>query len=429
MMIISQLSLSGQDAKNLIGQLGCVVCHVGLPGDQRVQERSPSLSEIKAKYDGRELYHYFLGSRKEKKFKSSGLTRMPDYGFDASESLALSLFLAGEQQELKALQSLYPEVTKEGGRRIYINQNCGGCHVGAEKSVSERMMAPFLLHEGSRAQRNWLKAFLKKPVSIRPAGFIPGTGSRMPDFKLSDQEAALIADWLMEQKGDKIEKVTLDPELSAFSKKKAEHLIAKRYSCLGCHELGGSGGRIGPNLDAVSQRRSTAYISSMIRNPQHLQLNHSMPKIPMPDKIVDLITAYLVGLKETGKETEGLPLLSLVGEVSLGKHGHGLYETHCAACHGMKGDGDGFNAPFLSPMPANFLSKKISDLSDDTLFEIIHAGGYIFNRSSDMPPWGATLTREEIKSLVLYIRKISKSSGPKWSRSSFGSVKESSDNR
>jgi hypothetical protein len=54
--------------------------------------------------------------------------------------------------------------------------------------------------------------------------------------------------------------------------------------------------------------------------------------------------------------------------------------------------------------------------SDDALFDTIFSGGYIMNRSNFMPPFGATLTRDEIRGLVGHIRTLCRCQGPAWSR-------------
>jgi mono/diheme cytochrome c family protein len=58
----------------------------------------------------------------------------------------------------------------------------------------------------------------------------------------------------------------------------------------------------------------------------------------------------------------------------------------------------------------------MSRRSDDALFDAIYAGGYIMNRSNRMPPFGQTLAREQIWSLVRYLRTLCRCEGPTWSR-------------
>ena len=38
------------------------------------------------------------------------------------------------------------------------------------------------------------------------------------------------------------------------------------------------------------------------------------------------------------------------------QRGHGLYLRYCVGCHGVRGDGNGENAPYLDPRPRDFTS-------------------------------------------------------------------------
>ncbi len=87
--------------------------------------------------------------------------------------------------------------------------------------------------------------------------------------------------------------------------------------------------------------------------------------------------------------------------------GEKLYMHYCVPCHGNVGDGKGFNAKNLDPRPARhndaeFMSRR----SDKDLNDVINRGGRSVGKSTLMPPWGKTLEDAQIKSLVLYLRKL-----------------------
>ena len=404
-----------QDASRLVGELGCAACHPGLPFDDRMAERSGPLADIRARMTPRELFEYLQSP--EARRSDIGASRMPDYRFRPEESLALTLFLTGSDKELEKLSATHTNVTAETGRRIYRNQNCGGCHMDESLPKPGRAIAPGLGFEGTIARPEWLKRFLAQPEAIRPHGYLPGTGTRMPDFGLSAEEVATVSGWLMNQTHPDLKETTPVATLSAFSANKAKMLIRERYACLGCHQLDGQGGRIGPELDGVWERRSAAYVNGIIKNPQHFLPDRTMPKIPMPDKDIELITAYLMREGDKPVQKGDTPLVGLTAEaLTRPDDGKGLYLSHCAACHGATGKGDGFNAPFLDPRPSVHADVRMSAIADDTLYDGIHAGGYILNKSAAMPPWGATFGHDEIRSLVAYIRTLCECKGPEWSR-------------
>lgn len=79
-----------------------------------------------------------------------------------------------------------------------------------------------------------------------------------------------------------------------------------------------------------------------------------------------------------------------------------LYQTHCAACHGMDGRGDGPLAAGLNPRPADLTDPHIPYHFDGELFWWISKG----IPGSAMPAWEQTLSEEDRWALVHYIRTL-----------------------
>jgi mono/diheme cytochrome c family protein len=203
--------------------------------------------------------------------------------------------------------------------------------------------------------------------------------------------------------------------LSPFERQKAAALFRNRYPCLGCHELDGTGGRIGPSLTGLKARRSPAFVVAMITDPQHTVPGTLMPRVPMPAETAQLLASFLAG----GSPVDAPPPRSATGGAAgaTGLSGEALYRRSCAACHGDAGGGDGPNARFLPVRPTPHASAAITGTRpDDALFDTIFSGGYIMNRSPFMPPFGETLSRDQIWSLVRHIRSLCRCEGPAWSR-------------
>lgn len=85
-----------------------------------------------------------------------------------------------------------------------------------------------------------------------------------------------------------------------------------------------------------------------------------------------------------------------------------LYRFHCAQCHGVKGMGDGPNATREMPVsPRDHTSAvEMNKLTDADIINAITDGGPATSKSSLMPPYGKTLSKEEIASLKDYLRKL-----------------------
>jgi len=85
------------------------------------------------------------------------------------------------------------------------------------------------------------------------------------------------------------------------------------------------------------------------------------------------------------------------------------YKTYCVQCHGMDGNGKGVNIRDMSVQPRDHTdAKAMSGRSDDTIFKVIKEGGPSIDKSVLMPPWGDTLSDEEIRDMVQHLRLLCK---------------------
>ncbi len=86
------------------------------------------------------------------------------------------------------------------------------------------------------------------------------------------------------------------------------------------------------------------------------------------------------------------------------------FQRYCAQCHGAEGRGDGVNATKdLPAAPKNLTNaEELTRLTDERIAAIIANGGARNELSPIMPPWGNTLTAQEIRDLVLLIRDLCK---------------------
>jgi mono/diheme cytochrome c family protein len=90
-----------------------------------------------------------------------------------------------------------------------------------------------------------------------------------------------------------------------------------------------------------------------------------------------------------------------------------LFNFYCAQCHGTGGKGDGPNVTDDFPVnPRNFTKKdEMNKLTDADIKNVILKGGPVASKSPMMPPWGKTLSDEEVDSLVLYVRELCQCKG------------------
>lgn len=89
--------------------------------------------------------------------------------------------------------------------------------------------------------------------------------------------------------------------------------------------------------------------------------------------------------------------------------GQRLYETTCASCHGPKGRPDPESAVVkaLETPPADLSDPLFNSREPAADWErVVKRGGHALGLSEQMPPWGSSLTDDEISSIVAYVKTL-----------------------
>lgn len=410
--------------RSLAAELGCGGCHAGVPDAGTIQERAPAFGPDAPALAGDFVFTYLADPVRRR--DDIGASRMPDFRLDEAERVALALFLAPDgataQGELAAARNRHPKATAELGGRIFTALGCAGCHTGVVSA--QPVQAPDLSREGARTRAGWLSGFLREPRAIRGDGHPTLGAARMPDFRLTDDEASDLAAYLQAM-GSRF--ATLDTTaLTPFEERRTHRLLEDRAACLGCHRIDGEGGRIGPSLEDVASRRPPSFILETILDPQRATPGSPMPHQPLQPREATRVARYLLA---HGRGAPAAPQRASLADVTnpawatatVDGEGAPLYGRHCVACHGSAGGGDGWNAPNLPVPPAVHAdSARMSARVDDALFDGISAGAWVLDGSPRMPAFGDLLKPGEIRTLVGYIRTLCRCSAPTWSADGSG---------
>lgn len=96
------------------------------------------------------------------------------------------------------------------------------------------------------------------------------------------------------------------------------------------------------------------------------------------------------------------------GNLTYGEsQGKALFAHYCATCHGDEGHGDGQNSSNLTPPPPDLAEP--SNVADRALLEkVIGEGSASVGRSPLSPPWGRSLSRQEIEYLADYCQALAR---------------------
>ena len=170
----------------LIEALGCAACHSGVPGGEAIREVAPPFGDGAAPMAPAYVFHYMADPQTVR--PDIAPARMPRYELDERQRVALALFVTndremrGVDEALRAAMARHPDADRAEGAALFETLNCAGCHVHPE--APPRVTAPDLSLTGLRVRPEWLTGYLANPVTIRPAGPVPGEGGQMPDFRL-----------------------------------------------------------------------------------------------------------------------------------------------------------------------------------------------------------------------------------------------------
>jgi mono/diheme cytochrome c family protein len=81
-----------------------------------------------------------------------------------------------------------------------------------------------------------------------------------------------------------------------------------------------------------------------------------------------------------------------------------LYQRYCRGCHGEDGRG---GAHTFMPHIGNLTKKDyIEFIPDGFLFTVIAEGGVAVGKSGYMPAWRGTLSEQDIKDVIAFIRTL-----------------------
>jgi mono/diheme cytochrome c family protein len=299
-----------QLGRRLFVEKGCASCHA-VEGVSPQKDFGPDLSALGGKnvsqleFGGskipRNLISY-IEAKVTDPLSVNPAARMPQYHLTRDDLDALTtalLSMTGPPANRGMEKLLVPRkdaVFHPAGEfgKVYERYKCYVCH---EFDGYGGTLAPDLSYEGSRARRQWLVRFLQNPQTLRPTLVL-----RMPQFNMTEHEAAVIADYLgivMQHPGvdpDAIERKEFTPQMAALGKQ----LYEVKYQCQACHTIGASGGYVGPNLNNAGNWLTPAWIEAWLRNPQELVPGTIEPRRAFtPDEIKEL-TAYLLTLKQSG---------------------------------------------------------------------------------------------------------------------------------
>ncbi|MCO4745014.1 MAG: cytochrome c [Proteobacteria bacterium] len=185
------------------------------------------------------------------------------------------------------------------GRLIWDENNCMGCHTLLGEGA---YYAPELTLAVERRGKPWLRTFLKDPQAMYPGR------RKMVQYNFTEEEIEDVIDFL-----DWVGKIDTNgfpakPRLQGLGASEAlptEAGVAALAAappvygtiCAACHAVGGSGGNVGPALDGVGTRITSADLDIWLKDPQSVKPGTTMPNLNLTDADRAALVTWLSSLK------------------------------------------------------------------------------------------------------------------------------------
>ncbi len=284
------------------------------------------------------------------------------------------------------------------GRELFEEQGCIGCHKldGFGSSIG-----PELDKIGAKRSPQWLAQHFKIPREV-----VPGSG--MPPVKLKELDIEALTLFLLGQTGEPLSEYFLSMKILP-APEVGQRIFVQR-GCLGCHSIGGTGGKVGPALDGVTKRRSTDWIVQHFREPAAVSPGTVMPRYDFTESEIRALTAFLVSLSET----DVIGFLKVLQPATPEERGKSVYRKYgCAGCHGPTGKGGvpNPNAKTNQQVPPLMAEGDMADIFIESY--ITEGVQEIAKMNSNgpqpplyMPAWEGKISEGELADLVSYLHTL-----------------------
>ena len=388
---------------------GCYACHqVDRWND--LPKPGPSLYHLASKTNKDWTYKWIFEPRSFRHntwmphfFKKGNNSDPEDLKRTEQEVLAMTEYLFSTATPYKTANVDYAG-DQEKGRVLVNSLGCKGCHQIQPEPDSEydpsvdairTEQGPNLISLGSKVNRQWLLGWLKNPYSYHP-------DTKMPNLRLSDQEAADIAAYLLADKNktfdqlavpsvnesivdrisadflsqllrqDQVARRLEDMEIIEKLNYAGEKLIGN-YGCYSCHNIAGFEGKkpIGTSLNVEGSKLISKldfafwhdeiphtkwdWFYAKVDKPETFDLipnddgtyavkelpsldKSRMPHYGLTDKEIDALVTLIMGLVKDEIPESKLPEKT-PAYLAVTKGERFIHTNNCLGCHKIDGEG------------------------------------------------------------------------------------------
>ena len=291
-----------------------------------------------------------------------------------------------------------PELSE--GKRLFENQGCRGCH---KLNGVGGTIGPDLSLEGANHRApEWLEKHFLTPNEV-------SSGSAMPNFHFTRDQAKALTYYMLsltsEDMGSYYSTVRLIPG-PEFGRQ-----IFQEKNCINCHNVGGVGQKVGPDLLGVVGRHSPEWLDEQLINPELVYPGSSMPAYDLDGNSRKALMAYLAVV--TPADVQALlsqkPHVLSPADVAIEAGRQDFARFGCVGCHGTELQG-GVPNPNAQGGEVPSLLHLSDDYTKDEVLAVIRNGRVppLDNPNGPPPPlympaWKKVLSDEDINRVADFL--------------------------
>jgi sulfur oxidation c-type cytochrome SoxX len=334
----------------------CVTCH---EVNGRGGTLGPALTHVGAKASREWLYSWI---RDPHRFQPK--TLMPRFRLTDEEARDLAAYLSYEYGDtpegFEAIDAPPSPALAEEGRSVFEKRGCYSCHelegipalarIGPKLvAIGDRVLepAPLVARGTLPTVPNWLFTKVSGPEQVLES-------ARMPTFGFAEGEAAAVTVALLSLRARETPpaRTTRDPVRPPYEPQGEFGALVRRYRCLSCHTIGGSGHVTATGLplstvalDRIGSQLTREHLERYIAQPYGVRvaLPERMPHLNIAPEEARTLAGYLSTVMVDDAIEGEVPR----DEATVAR-GKDLFDRHgCVGCH-IIGNSGGYVGPELN---------------------------------------------------------------------------------